>query len=244
MPRMAMERAKPASVKHRCEDNMISDAPSLYKMLPRADCGECGRQTCLSFAKDLAAGRAVPDACPYVAQKCPKCKYTQEMFFRKCPKCGVSIQELRLRQARVATTCPRCGYAAGKPFDECPQCGVSMAVIAKATIKAEPVAKPKTVQAPAAPKPGRPVAAAPTAAKAARPEKTPRAARAPEPKGKPKLDSVTDMTAAPKPSVDTEAYFKKKSSPTRHCPYCGFTTQEDIAECPQCGQSGEWQTVG
>ena len=39
----------------------------ILKGLPRTNCGECGRPTCLAFATEVWAGRASLDACPYAA---------------------------------------------------------------------------------------------------------------------------------------------------------------------------------
>lgn len=214
---------------------MASDPLTLFKLLPKTDCGACGRPTCLSFAKELAAARLQLEACPYVAQKCPKCGHVQETFFRKCPKCGLSLQELREMESREAATCPKCGYSSSKRFAECPRCGVSIALISKMARTSVIPAPPRPVQAPQKAQPAKPVKAPPPA-RPVQPDRTPRPVQP--------VQSVADMTAAPKSSMDTEAYFKKKRMPTRHCPYCGYTTQEDMAECPQCGQSGEWQIVG
>ena len=47
------------------------DPPGLlevYKVLPKTNCGECGRATCLLFAKDLREGGATPADCPLLGE--------------------------------------------------------------------------------------------------------------------------------------------------------------------------------
>ena len=40
----------------------------LHKFLPRTDCRECGKRTCLAFAIELAKGKCQPDECPILNQ--------------------------------------------------------------------------------------------------------------------------------------------------------------------------------
>jgi ArsR family metal-binding transcriptional regulator len=50
-------------------DHSRSDPPmplDIYKLLPRANCEQCGSPTCLAFAALLAAAEAHPDACPFL----------------------------------------------------------------------------------------------------------------------------------------------------------------------------------
>jgi len=39
-------------------------ALDVFRLLPRTNCGECGRQTCMAFATAVAMGEAGPDDCP------------------------------------------------------------------------------------------------------------------------------------------------------------------------------------
>jgi len=39
-------------------------ALDVIKLLPRTNCGECGRRTCLAFAAAFAQGQAAPQDCP------------------------------------------------------------------------------------------------------------------------------------------------------------------------------------
>lgn len=36
----------------------------IFKLLPRTNCGACGRSTCMAFAAAIASGEAVPEDCP------------------------------------------------------------------------------------------------------------------------------------------------------------------------------------
>ena len=36
----------------------------IYKLLPKTNCRECGRKTCLALAIDLAKGKAKLEDCP------------------------------------------------------------------------------------------------------------------------------------------------------------------------------------
>ena len=41
----------------------------IFKLLPKANCKECGVPTCLAFAMNLAAGKAELASCPYVSEE-------------------------------------------------------------------------------------------------------------------------------------------------------------------------------
>ncbi len=41
----------------------------IFKLLPRTNCAECGRSTCMAFAAAIASGEAVPDDCPPLLEK-------------------------------------------------------------------------------------------------------------------------------------------------------------------------------
>lgn len=41
---------------------------TLHKLLPRTDCKQCGRKTCLAFAIDLAKGKCRLEGCPVMGQ--------------------------------------------------------------------------------------------------------------------------------------------------------------------------------
>ena len=41
---------------------------TLHKLLPKTDCKQCGKQTCLAFAIDLAKGKRKLDDCPVMSQ--------------------------------------------------------------------------------------------------------------------------------------------------------------------------------
>jgi CO dehydrogenase/acetyl-CoA synthase gamma subunit (corrinoid Fe-S protein) len=40
----------------------------LLKFLPKTNCRECGKRTCLAFAIELAKGKCQPDDCPILSQ--------------------------------------------------------------------------------------------------------------------------------------------------------------------------------
>jgi ArsR family metal-binding transcriptional regulator len=40
----------------------------LQKFLPKTNCRECGKRTCLAFAIELAQGKCQPDDCPILSQ--------------------------------------------------------------------------------------------------------------------------------------------------------------------------------
>jgi len=42
---------------------------AVFKLLPRTNCGECGRSTCMAFAADLANGEAGIDDCPHLSDE-------------------------------------------------------------------------------------------------------------------------------------------------------------------------------
>ncbi len=44
-------------------------AEEIYKLLPKADCGKCGFDSCYETAIAIAEGRAPPDACRIVGKK-------------------------------------------------------------------------------------------------------------------------------------------------------------------------------
>lgn len=39
----------------------------IFKLLPRTNCGECGRSTCMAFAAAVASGEGAPEQCPALA---------------------------------------------------------------------------------------------------------------------------------------------------------------------------------
>jgi hypothetical protein len=41
---------------------------TLHKLLPRTDCGKCGKRNCLAFAIDLAKGKSTLEQCPVLEQ--------------------------------------------------------------------------------------------------------------------------------------------------------------------------------
>lgn len=44
----------------------------IYKLLPRIDCGKCGRATCLMFATALIEGKAAPEECTKMTEEARK----------------------------------------------------------------------------------------------------------------------------------------------------------------------------
>lgn len=57
--------------KHRIEPSTRSLSElkplDIFKLLPRTNCGECGRSTCMAFAAAIATGEAAPEDCPAFA---------------------------------------------------------------------------------------------------------------------------------------------------------------------------------
>ena len=41
---------------------------TLHKLLPRTDCGQCGKRNCLAFAIDLAKGKSTLEQCSVLEQ--------------------------------------------------------------------------------------------------------------------------------------------------------------------------------
>jgi ArsR family metal-binding transcriptional regulator len=44
----------------------------LFRLLPRTNCGVCGKPSCMAFAASLATGEAGPDDCPSLAEDSQK----------------------------------------------------------------------------------------------------------------------------------------------------------------------------
>lgn len=42
---------------------------SLYKLLPKTNCRECGKPACMAFAHSLISGEAEPNACPHLSEE-------------------------------------------------------------------------------------------------------------------------------------------------------------------------------
>jgi len=45
---------------------------TIFKLLPKTNCGECGVPTCMAFAMKLAAKNAELAACPYASEEAKK----------------------------------------------------------------------------------------------------------------------------------------------------------------------------
>ena len=57
----------------------LSDVKPLdiFKLLPRTNCGECGKSTCMAFAAALAIGEAGMDDCPPLSDKASAAQRSQ-----------------------------------------------------------------------------------------------------------------------------------------------------------------------
>ena len=55
----------------------------IFKLLPRTNCGKCGRSTCMAFAAAVASGEASPDSCPALMDSPPTVSSQLLKMFRK-----------------------------------------------------------------------------------------------------------------------------------------------------------------
>ena len=51
-------------IEPRCEGRTQPFLMDIYRLLPRTNCGKCGRPTCMAFAADLREGKAGAGECP------------------------------------------------------------------------------------------------------------------------------------------------------------------------------------
>jgi tetrahydromethanopterin S-methyltransferase subunit A len=65
--KIAMKLAQPQQAMEPGKSSM-SLGLTLHKLLPRTDCGKCGKRTCLAFAIDLAKGKSQLEQCTTLGQ--------------------------------------------------------------------------------------------------------------------------------------------------------------------------------